>query len=118
MIGRSYDRPLDDRSDWREEYQWDDRAGVVNLVDRLSVPGTGMLIQNAAGVVTAHSSPCLLGWIEEKPQLLLYPQTVLEAHSPNGMIDEWLFGILRRNTVATTFDGYTDDHVRRFVSVL
>lgn len=118
MIGRSYERPLDDRSDWRQEYEWADQPGIVNAVDRLSVPGTAMLIQNAAGVVTAHSSPCLLAWIENKPEFLLYPRTVLDAHAPDGLPDDWLFGLHRRNTVATTFDGYTADHVRRFVSVL
>ena len=118
MAGRSYARPLPDGTDGRKEYQWDPHPGVINLVDRLSVPGTASLVQQAAGVITAHSALCLLGWLEYKPQLLLYPPTVLTAHTQNGQFDQWMFAAHRANTTHSTFTSYTDYLVTRFLQTL
>lgn len=109
-VGRSYER------DGRSEPVMP--PTVINYVDQLSVAGTAKLVQRAAGLVTAHSALNLLGWCERVPQLLLFPQSVLDHHAVNGKYDQWLFGAQYPNTVCARFDDYTPEHVRRFLGVL
>lgn len=73
----------------RREYRPRDRR-CLDLVDRLSVPGTARLLEGAAGLITCHSALNLLAWRLRKPQLLLYPGAVFERHIRPR--DAWAFG--------------------------
>lgn len=64
--------------------------GVINLIDRLSVPGSLQLIRNCTAMVTGHSALNIAGWWERKPQLLLYPEQVRQFHFMKK--DQWSFG--------------------------
>jgi hypothetical protein len=74
----------------------------LDLVDRLSVPGTCALLQASAGLVTCHSALNLLAWHLRKPQLLLYPRSVFERHIAKP--DQWAFGIGYPETVHALFE--------------
>ena len=95
-----------------------DNPRVVNLIDVLSVPGTAQLVQWCRGLVTSHSALNLLGWHENKPQLLLYPPSVLEHHCRNGRYDQWMFGADRTNTQHGTFEAFDDSQVQALVANL
>jgi predicted O-methyltransferase YrrM len=87
FVGRNYQR-------WgRAEYRphcGDGCGGVVDLVDRLSVPGVARAVEGAAAVVCCHSAINLLAWFMRRPQLLLYPPDVYDRHIVHR--DPWSFG--------------------------
>jgi glycosyltransferase involved in cell wall biosynthesis len=117
ITGRSYDRH--GRSELRK---WPQAEGdIVDVVDRLSVPGTCALVQASAGLVTCHSALNLLGWHLRKPQLLLYPRSAWERHI--RVPDQWAFGIGYPETVHAAFEDCTEwpqiaSLVDRFEAVL
>jgi ADP-heptose:LPS heptosyltransferase len=109
LVGRSYDR-----LGRYESLKGVSGPRIENAIDRLSVPATARLVQQASGLVTAHSALNLLGWKERIPQLLLYPQSVLDQHARGGRYDQWMFGAHRTDTVHGLFDNFTPDMVTRF----
>jgi len=66
LIGRTYEvwNSWGGRRDKneREEYVPQPRPGVLNLIDRLSVPGCWKLLQKAAGVFCCESAIMHLAW--------------------------------------------------------
>ena len=84
FLGRSYARQ------GRAEYRPSAEEGL-DLVDRLSVPGTALAVTGAAALVCCHSALNLLAWHLRRPQFLLYPKSVDERHMRRP--DEWSFGI-------------------------
>jgi hypothetical protein len=48
-------------------------AGILDLTDRLSVPGTFEVVKRAGAVLSAHSCLTILSWFERKPLFLAYP---------------------------------------------
>jgi hypothetical protein len=111
-IGRTYTR------EGRYEPVTDGYPTVVNWVDRLDVPGTCQLVQNAAGLITAHSSMALLGWLEDVPELLVYPESVWNHHAPNNHADQWLRGTRSSTTVHATFDHLRTQDILRFLDIV
>lgn len=111
-IGRSYER------DGRHEPVVEGYPTVVNWVDRLDVPGTCQLVQNAAGLITAHSSMAILGWLEDVPELLVYPESVWNHHAPNNNADQWLRGTRSETTVHTTFAALGTKDILRFLNIV
>ncbi len=115
LTGRRYDRH------GREEMASDGLPWpVVDLVDKLSVPGTCALVQASAGLVTCHSALNLLAWHLRKPQLLLYPRSAWERHMRKP--DQWAFGIAYPETVHAAFEdcrvGGVEWLVERFAKIL
>jgi hypothetical protein len=88
----------------------------VDLIDRLTVPATAVLLQRACGLVTCHSALNILGWHLHKPQFLLYPKEVYERHIRRK--DEWSFGIGRKETVHARFGDERMEMVSRFIGLL
>lgn len=97
FVGRSYER-----AGRREGLKDARRDGSVNLVDRLTVPGTLRLLEGSAGLVTCHSALNLAAWHMRKPQLLLYPKSVYSRHFVKG--DQWSFGRSFRETYHACWD--------------
>lgn len=111
-IGRSYER------DGRHEPVADGYPTVVNWIDRLDVPGTCQLVQHAAGLITAHSSMAILGWLEDVPELLVYPESVWNHHAPNNQADHWLRGTRSDRTVHNTFTALRTQDLLRFLDLV
>jgi ADP-heptose:LPS heptosyltransferase len=84
LVGRNYPR-----LDRREQRLRDGR--VLDLIDRLTVPGVAAAVRRSLGVVCCHSAINMLAWLLRKPQLLLYPQSVYNRHI--AARDRWAFGI-------------------------
>lgn len=85
----------------------------VNMVDRLTVPGVAVLLQNSAGLITCHSALNPLAWRMRKPQLLLYPRSVYEMHYKPR--DQWSFGADDPLCLHSTFDDYDPRMLERFI---
>jgi ADP-heptose:LPS heptosyltransferase len=84
LVGRNYSRF--DRREQRVHHR-----GVLDLIDRLTVPGVAVAVRRSLGVVCCHSAINMLAWLLRKPQLLLYPQSVYERHI--AARDQWAFGV-------------------------
>lgn len=110
FAGRTFDRCGE-----RPEPRPFDHPRLIDGVDKLTVPGTVELVRRSAGLITSHSALNLLGWLEHKPQLLLYPQSVLDRHCHKGKYDQWMFGAEWYGTVHGLFDRYDPSWLRLFV---
>jgi hypothetical protein len=88
--------------------------GVVNAVDRLSVPGTLELVKGAVGVVSADTSILHVAWHEHRPVFLLYNAWTLENMIPNGPVG-YMQGIDRPDTDHMEFSAYTEERFRRWL---
>ncbi|HEX8913935.1 MAG TPA: TylF/MycF/NovP-related O-methyltransferase, partial [Humisphaera sp.] len=97
LTGRTYDRH------GRSEHRPREQDRVIDLIDKLSVPGTAEAVRRSRGVVSCHSAINLLGWHLRKPQLLLYPQSVVDRHFRHHPRDQWSFGLDREETVHAEF---------------
>ncbi len=84
LVGRNYPR-------FNRREQRVHRPGVLDLIDRLTVPGVALVVRHSLGVVCCHSAINILAWLLRKPQLLLYPQSVYDRHIARR--DRCAFGI-------------------------
>lgn len=75
IIGRNYEH-----IDRQERFTGFEMEGVINLIDKLSVPGTLELVKRAKGIVTGHTSMSMAAWITHTPQLLLYTENEKNGH--------------------------------------
>lgn len=110
-VGRSFERG---GGRWEPDMKVD-----LDLVDDLSLPGVCKLVQGATGVVCCHSMVSMLCWLEKIPQLLLYPQEVLERHFRS--VDMWSWGATNGLTVHATFDEFSlrpQEYIDRFLSLM
>ncbi len=107
FVGRTYER------NFREEQRGSWINEGIDLIDRLTVPGTARLVQLAAGVVCCHSSINMLAAMERKPQLLLYPESIFETFIRPRTI--WAAGIDDADTVHGRFDDYNTRMTERFL---
>lgn len=81
----------------------------IDLVGFLSVPATLDLVAKASGVITCHSAVNMMAWYQQRRQLLLYPNHVLERHFRRP--DQWSFGVWREPWSALTHHGvFHDSH--------
>jgi hypothetical protein len=97
MVGRNY--PRFDRHEQRVRHR-----GVLDLIDRLTVPGVALAVRRSLGVICCHSAINMLAWLMRRPQLLLYPQSVYERHiAPR---DQWAFGIDFEECLHACFDSH------------
>jgi len=107
-VGRDYSRVL------REEVR---TFGTIDLINKLSIPGTLNLIKMSVGLITCHSALNLYAWHINKPQLLLYPEDVKNRHFL--VKDQWSFGKDFENTVHCTFDNYNmAEHLSKFINII
>jgi hypothetical protein len=105
IVGRTY-------GENRHEVRPRPRPHVFDLVDRLSVPGTGALLEGAGAVLAAHSGMCLLSWYLKKPTLLLYPQHVRDTHFHS--VHQYTFGKDFPSTRHMLFSECTKDRIGEF----
>jgi hypothetical protein len=109
-VGRTYERH------GRAEIAIPERPGVRNVIDQLTAPGVAELLRRAVGLVTCHSALNLLAWHWEIPQLLLYPQGVVDAHLREK--DEWGFGIDNGRTIHGLFDALDESMIGKFAGLI
>ncbi len=103
LVGRSYDR-----FGRHEPLKGARIPGVIDLTDRLSVPGVAWLVQRCAGAVCCHSAINILAGLERRPQLLLYPESVRDTHIRNR--DQWAFTVDLPETIHGCFTDWDGHH--------
>ncbi len=111
LVGRSY------KNLWnRLEPQPEKHSHVINLIDKLSVPGVLKLVGFSKGVVASHSAVYHAGIFENKPMLLLYPPSTVRYHieAKTG----YCHGMDFPTTVHTTFPDLKEEHLERFKAML
>jgi len=69
LVGRTYQGPHAPKNPWPRPCG--DR--ILDLTDRLTVPGTIEVVKRARAGVFAHSALLQLAWVERKPNFVLYP---------------------------------------------
>lgn len=74
LLGRTYDCPFHEKDELRPS-----GSGVVDLIDRLSVPGTVEVVKRAKAVLSCHSCLLLASWYERKPVFTAYPRFYAES---------------------------------------
>lgn len=68
LLGRTYQGPHAPKAAPRRDF-----GQIVDLTDKLSVPGTVEVVQRATAVLSAHSSLLLLSWYNRVPNFVMYP---------------------------------------------
>lgn len=108
LLGRTFSGPHAPKTLFRY-----DTSEMIDLTDRLSVPGTAEVVKRATAVVSCHSSLLLLSWYERTPVFAMYPSRYKEldfdAPSPFG------FGKDYPETVRTTFREYDPRNFEAFL---
>lgn len=111
VVGRSY------RLDKRRERKFVERGGLIDLTDKLSVPGTLELIARSRGAICCHSAMCLASWYVKKPTFLLYPKDVgtREFDKP---AHQYTFGKDFPSTIHIDFGSYKRAVTERFINIV
>lgn len=81
-VGRNYKRQVHPHEVVTCEERLQSVPGVVDMVDRLSVPGTAEAIRGSAGVVACHSAMCMLSWYMRKPNFIVWPEDARKDFGP------------------------------------
>ncbi len=108
VVGRTYGQN-------RSEVRLRPRPKLFSMIDRLSIPGTAVLLEHSAAVLTAHSGMCLLSWYLKKPAFLLYPPHVRENHFHS--IHQYTFGKDYPGTRHMLFSECTSERISGFLDV-
>lgn len=86
VVGRSYQRANPLNQGTENIFDFNDK--IINLIDKLSVPATLMLLVGAKAVIAAHSSICLGNWLyARRPNLILIPHTYAQVQEEIGVKD-------------------------------
>lgn len=110
VVGRNY------KLFGRAEHEFAQHSMVMNMIDRLTVPGTSLAVLGAEAVITCHSALCILSWHMNKPTFVAYPDYVQKRHF--FKIDEHSFGKDRANTMHMEFPQYSRARVDEFIRLL
>lgn len=117
LIGRSYN-VRSEVGDWnRQEVVLDEQEGVVNLIDKLTVPGSLASLERAAGVFCCHSAICLASWYLNKPTYTLYPVGVTGQWDRPTHRRFWP-GMNQERSWQSAFEAWNPDNFRLFVELL
>lgn len=91
------------------------RDGVIDLVDKLSVPGTLHAVEGCAGIVSAHSSMLHPAWRMNRPVFLLYDDGIRDKVVPCGA-HGYMAGMGRQNTDHMHYDDFTAERLERWLA--
>ena len=108
-VGRSYVRKK------RSEQPIPSFPNLVNMVDKLSVPAVAQLVQRCIGTINCHSAISMLGWLENKPQLLLLDDKAWARHFKKK--DLWAFGADFKTTTWVRSGQFRPCHLERFLEL-
>jgi ADP-heptose:LPS heptosyltransferase len=114
-IGRTYKHLIEGSWPAHHEIDVGQKNSVLDLTDKLTVPGTARLIEGATCVVTAFTSIVLLAWFLRKPVFTVYDIGIKTQVLPIGPVG-FAFGINRLDTDHATFDEYSSGRFTSWVS--
>lgn len=104
------------RSRYKKDGAWNfpKSKSVVDLTDKLSMPGTLELVKAASGVVTADTMILHASWKEGRPVFLLYNDWTKENLVSRGAVG-YMHGINNPGTDHMTFSAYKQDLMRAWL---
>jgi hypothetical protein len=108
-VGRNYLRKN------RQEQPIPSFPNLINMVDKLSVPAVAQLVQRCIGTINCHSAISMLGWLENKPQLLLLDDKAWTRHFKKK--DLWAFGADFETTTWVRSTQFHPRHLERFLEL-
>lgn len=111
VVGRSFNPA------GRREHLFVKRGGLIDLTDRLSVPGVFELVSRSAGVVCCHSAICLLAWRMKKPVFLAYPTEVRDREFFKPA-HQYTYGKDFKTTMHLDFPSYSRKEIETFVEMV
>ena len=119
-VGRTYNHLTRIDGPWaghHVEQRMLPRAGVLDCVDKLSVPGTALAVQGAAATFCCHSALCILSWFMKKPVFVMYPKRDPEiGYFRNG--SPWTFGRDYTTTVHRTLGEWNPEEFCNFLMMV
>lgn len=74
LLGRNYNCTIHEKQELQPS-----GFGIVNLIDKLSVPGTVEVVKKARAILSCHSCLLLAAWYERKPAFTAYPRFYAES---------------------------------------
>jgi hypothetical protein len=114
LTGRNYQfNDHGNKAQRREEIRLE-TPGVVDLIDKLTVPGTAQLIEGAAAVFTCHSALCHIAWHLRKPTFVLYDDFAKGAYFTNKF-EGYSFGAAFPGNDHASLNEYTGDRFINFI---
>jgi ADP-heptose:LPS heptosyltransferase len=66
--------------------------GSIDLVDKLSIPGSLKVMQGARAIITAHSAPIVLAWEERKSCISIVPPSLYRNNVVGRDYNCWGYG--------------------------
>lgn len=113
VTGASYEAK-DDYGNERYEYEPQSTSQRVHdRIDLLTVHGLAHAVSRSKGVICSHSAVGILGWLLNKPQLLLYPKSHYKPFIEPVPRTLWGFGLDNKDTVACEFRQFQDEYIDR-----
>ncbi|MGP1679571.1 MAG: hypothetical protein ACTS6J_20760 [Burkholderiales bacterium] len=110
VIGRNYEKK---GKITKEEFTSPNSA--LNLIDKLSVPGTIELVKRSALFIGGHSSMNLAAWHNRVPNYILFPEHVRQRHFKPGQADEWSFGRHYPETRIDLFSAFSTEKIKQLL---
>jgi hypothetical protein len=111
LLGRNYQGP----HAFKPGFTGPTQNGIVDMIDKLSVPGTAQVVKRAAAVLSAHSALLLLSWYERRPTFAAYPPKYYH-HDFSNPISPFVFGKDYPTTDHMQFKDYTPARFDSFLS--
>lgn len=117
VIGRDYTRMIPRTPDKHRETRLVGVDGAMNLIDKLTVPGTTEAVKMADGVVCPHSALCLLSWFMRRPNYVLWPPKSRRDFTANK-ITSYGFGARYPESRNSAIEEYTERSFEEFLEML
>lgn len=116
LVGRIYDNHDRPEHNHREPIVGP-KEGLINLIDKVTVPATLEIIRRSVGVVCCHSAVCLASWYLKKPTFLLYPKEWGDTQINNPQSSPYKFGKDFKTTRHIDFEHYNSALMMTFLDI-
>lgn len=115
-VGRTYDNHKDPNHNHIEPKLLP-RPGLIDLLDKVTVPATLEIIRRSVGIICCFSAVCLASWYMKKPTLLLYTKDVGDTQINVVKKSPYNFGKDFPTSRHTDFDSYNRETLEGFLDM-
>lgn len=116
VVGRTYDSNKDPAHN-HVEPKIKARDGLIDLIDKVSVPATLQIIRDSVGVLCCHSAVCLASWYMKKPSFLMYKKDWGDTQINIDLKSPYNFGRDFPTTRHTHFEAYKRSFMEEFLDM-
>lgn len=114
LTGRNYQFNDHGRREQKRDEIRLENPDVIDLIDRLTVPGTAKLVEGASAVFTCHSALCMLAWHLQKPTFVLYDDFAKRTYFTHKF-EGYSFGAGFPKNDHARLDQYSDERFTKFI---